>query len=209
MGARPVDMSKDVLIAILAAGASRRLGQPKQLVTVEGKPLLRRQCEVAIEFGVGTVAVILGCDADACRAVISDLPITVHLNDRWADGLGSSIACAARATESALLILHCDQFAISAADLQRLYEAWIKDRSKAVRSRSGTYVGPPVIFPASSLVDLRQLSGDDGAKSVVAKLGSANVIEVNIPSAADDLDTPEQFAHVLNVTRVTRASPSV
>jgi molybdenum cofactor cytidylyltransferase len=186
-------MSHDVLIAILAAGASRRLGQPKQLVTVEGKPLLRRQCEVAIEAGIGPVAAILGCDAETCRAVINDLQITVHLNERWADGLGSSIACAARAAESALLILHGDQFAISAADLRKLHEAWIKDRSKAVRSRSETYLGPPVIFPASTLVDLRQLMGDDGAKSIIAKLGSANVIDVNIPSAVDDLDTPEQL----------------
>jgi CTP:molybdopterin cytidylyltransferase MocA len=63
-----------------------------------------------------------------------------------------------------------------------------------VRSRSGSYFGPPVIFPASSFADLKQLSGDDGAKSVIAKLGRSNVVEADIPSAVHDLDTPEQLA---------------
>jgi molybdenum cofactor cytidylyltransferase len=186
-----------IIIAILAAGASRRLGEPKQLVMIDGKPLLQRQCEVAIEAGIGAVAAILGSHAEACREVIDGLAVSVRLNPKWNDGLGSSIACAARAAGEAsaagVLILHCDQYAIAAIDLRTLYEVWIADRSKAVRSRSGSYLGPPVIFPASSFTDLRELTGDDGAKSVIARLGRANVVDVDIPSAADDLDTPEQL----------------
>jgi molybdenum cofactor cytidylyltransferase len=189
-------MPEALTIAILAAGASRRLGQPKQLVMIDGEPLLRRQCEVALAAGIGSVAVILGCNAEACRAAISGLPVSFHLNANWADGLGSSIACAARAASSGLLLLHCDQFAISADDLRCLYKVWDVDRSKAVRSRSGSYLGPPVIFPQTSLVELEQLTGDDGAKSVIAKLGRSNVVEVEILSAADDLDTPEQLARL-------------
>lgn len=193
-------MPQPLLIAILAAGASRRLGQPKQLVTVSGKPLLQRQCEVAIEAGMGAVAVILGCQADACRAAVNHLDVATFLNDQWPFGLGSSIACAARAAidlnASGLLILHCDQFAITASDLRTLDELWANDRSKAVRARAGSYIGPPVIFPASSFADLNQLSGDDGAKSVLARLGRANVLEVDIPSAGQDLDTPEQLAEL-------------
>jgi molybdenum cofactor cytidylyltransferase len=187
-------MPEKLLIAILAAGASRRLGQPKQLVGIDGKPLLRRQCEVALDADIGPVAAILGCDADVFRGVIQDLPVAVHINFDWVDGLGSSIACAARAAGAGLLILHGDQFSITSADLRNLYDVWLADRAKAVRSRAGSYLGPPVIFPASALSELRNLTGDDGAKAVMRKLGPANVIDVDISSAADDLDTPEQLA---------------
>jgi len=191
-------MTPPLLIAILAAGASRRLGQPKQLVAIQGTSLLRRQCKVACDADIGAVTVILGCNADSCRAAVVDMPLSIHLNEQWAGGLGTSIACAARAAEDAamggLLILHMDQFAISVDDLRSLYKVWDADRLKVVRSRSGSYIGPPVIFPASSFAELKQLSGDDGAKSVIVKLGRASVLEVDIPSAMHDLDTPEQLA---------------
>src|SRR5689334_4089900 len=63
-----------VFVAILASGASRRLGQPKQLVSLEGEPLLRRQCRIAVEARIGPVAVILGCHANECDQLIEGLP---------------------------------------------------------------------------------------------------------------------------------------
>ncbi len=77
-------MSPELLVVVLAAGASRRLGTSKQLVSIDGEPLLRRQCRCALDAHVGRVLVILGCHADLHRRVISDLPIGLDVNDELA-----------------------------------------------------------------------------------------------------------------------------
>ena len=86
-----------VLLTVLAAGGSRRLGQPKQLVKLDGEPLVRRQCRIAIESQLGSVMVVLGRDANECTTAISDLPVTRQINNHWSEGLSSSIRQATQA----------------------------------------------------------------------------------------------------------------
>src|SRR6188472_4388996 len=111
-------MRDDLLIAVLAAGASHRLGQPKQFVIVGNEPLLRRQCRMAIESGVGPVTTILGCHAAACAELLGGLQVAIRRNESWEEGLASSIREAARAAiecaASGLLLFHCDHYRLSA-----------------------------------------------------------------------------------------------
>src|SRR5687768_1508691 len=118
-----------LVVAILAAGASRRLGQAKQLVELPGgEPLLRRQCRVALDADVGPVVVVLGCHADACAAAVTALPVTIRVNVGWEEGLASSIRHAARAatdaSAAALLIVHGDQYRVTAGDLRLVNAVW-------------------------------------------------------------------------------------
>lgn len=187
-----------LLLAVLAAGASRRLGQPKQLVALGGEPLLRRQCRVALEAQIGTVTVILGCHSAECAATIVDLPVARHINERWAEGLGTSIRHAAEAAAAAdvsgLLLLHVDQYRLTAADLQSLHVAWIASQGlSACVAIHGDEFGPPVIFPRRCFTELLQLNGDAGARSVLAKLRADALQCVEIPNAIHDLDLPEQL----------------
>src|SRR4030081_1807105 len=87
----------DLVVAVLAAGASRRLGQAEQLVPIVGEPLLRRQCRCALSARVGEVVAILGCDEAQHRGVIADLPVDVRVNDEWEEGLAATLRCAVRA----------------------------------------------------------------------------------------------------------------
>lgn len=194
-------MPEGLLIAILAAGASRRLGQPKQLVKFDNEPLLRRQCRVAVESQVGCVTAILGCHADLCATELRGLQVAVRRNEGWEEGLASSIreaTCAAIESNSAgLLILHCDHYKVSVEDLQRLHAAWSdRGRSKVCRARHESYAGPPVIFPARCFSDLQLLQGDEGARRIISALGSL-IIDVEMPNAAYDLDLPEQLADLM------------
>lgn len=194
-------MSSELFIAILAAGASRRLGQPKQLVLLDGEPLLHRLCRTAIEAGIGQVAAILGCRAIECRRAIADLSITQVLNEEWSTGMASSLRTAAQmATKQnaqGLMIVHCDQFRLEAEDLRQLARSWQDaGRTSACRSADGDYRGPPVIFPASSLSIFSTLRRESGARSVLELLGQERVIDVVIPHASIDLDTPEQLLHL-------------
>ncbi|HWG04204.1 MAG TPA: nucleotidyltransferase family protein [Beijerinckiaceae bacterium] len=196
-------MANQLLIAILAAGASRRLGQPKQLVKLNGEPLLRRQCRVALDAGVGPVAAIIGCHADDCAATIADLTVPAHLNDQWHEGIASSIRAATAAAievgADGVLLLHCDQYRVSAGDLQRLRDAWRSSSGlRACRSMHERYTGPPVIFPSDAFRYLMQLQGDDGARGVLSRLGPERVFDVAMPGAVEDLDLPAQLSEIID-----------
>jgi molybdenum cofactor cytidylyltransferase len=195
-----------LLLAVLAAGASRRLGQPKQLVALDGEPLLRRQCRVALEANIGPVAVILGCRATDCAATIVDLPIARHINRRWTEGLSMSIRRAAEAAVTAntsgLLLLHVDQYRLTAADLRSLHAAWIDSHgSNACVAVHGDDFCPPVIFPRRCFADLLQLFGDEGARRVLAALRADELRRVVIPNAIHDLDLPADLAAAVALDR--------
>lgn len=193
-----------VLVAILAAGASRRLGQPKQLVMLAGEPLVRRQCRMAIESQTGSIAVILGCYADECAAAIVDLSITPMINQSWSEGLASSIRHAAQAAidmdAAGLLLLHVDQYRLMAEDLQSLYAAWKESPQNVCVAKYDDTIGPPVIFPRHCFSKLLKLNGDVGARRVIAELPAAAVLRVNIRNASHDLDEPSQLAALLDAT---------
>src|ERR1700682_4260715 len=126
-------MSVDLGVAILAAGGSSRLGQPKQLVSIGGEPLLRRQCRVAIESACGPVGVVLGCESDRSSVAIADLPVVALINAQWQKGLGASIRCAVQWAIGSecrgVLLVHADQYRLTSDDLRRLTAVWNADQA--------------------------------------------------------------------------------
>jgi len=185
--------SSDLVVAVLAAGASRRLGRAKQLVAIGGEPLLRRQCRCALDAGVGKVIVVLGFNADEHSSLIQDLPVDVHVNDDWDEGLAATLRCAVRAAQMqsvAVLVLPCDQYRIVPEDLDALYRRWHAAPSKACVSRAGDYTGPPVILPVEYHDHVRRLRGDMGARSLIYGSQWSSPEEVENPRAGFDLDSP-------------------
>ena len=145
------------------------------------------------------MTVILGCRAAECAATIADLPIERHVNERSADGLGTSIRSAANvaitARAAGLLLLHADQYRVTPADLHALDAAWLDtDSLSACISISGDASGPPVIFPQSCFDSLLTLDGDRGARSVLAELPDGAVKRVPMPNSFFDLDRPADLA---------------
>src|SRR3954468_23882508 len=119
-----------LLVAVLAAGASRRLGRPKQFVEIDGEPLVRRQCRIAIDANVGEVVVIVGCHARDCATAVGSIPgASVSVNEHWEEGLASSIRAALHAAiganSSGLMLVHADQYALTVEDLRALHAAWL------------------------------------------------------------------------------------
>jgi molybdenum cofactor cytidylyltransferase len=184
----------DLVVAVLAAGASRRLGHAKQLVTIGGEPLLRRQCLCALSARVGEVMAILGCDAAQHHEVIADLPVDIRVNDEWAEGLAATLRSAVRAAKekaAALLVLPCDQYRILPEDLRTLHNHWRWAPSIACVSRWGRYVGPPAILPIHYYDDVLRLRGDIGARSLLYDVHRPRPDEIPNPRAVYDLDSPE------------------
>lgn len=196
-------------IAILAAGDSSRLGQPKQLVVFSGKTLLRRATETA--FGVKMpgwetpVGVVLGANATACQATLEGLTVAVLQNPDWPEGMASSVRratqWAAEQRADALLLLLCDQPFVTADLLVKILDAFAESGQPLVASDYGGGVrGVPVLVGSRFFDELSALRGDRGAQ-VVLRRHADTVATVPFPGGRFDLDTPADLARLREFTR--------
>ena len=188
---------------ILAAGASRRLGQPKQLVRVGDETLLGWTIRVARESGLDSVFVVLGAHSEHILAAVDMSCVQTILNDNWEQGIASSIRVGVEAIlegdaeATSLMLLVCDQPRLSANHLRALIMAQTQAHEHApgsaiVASRYADIVGIPAIFPASQFANLLALQGDSGARSLLR--GSASpVVEVEFYGGEIDVDLPSDL----------------
>lgn len=185
-------------LALLAAGASTRLGHPKQLLSFRGRPLLRHLCEIADAAApFDPLVVILGSSAARIRREAGPLPATFIVNKNWRDGMGSSIRCGVRACRSceALVIMLCDQPFVTPTLLRRLVSIYRKNPGGIIACRYGQTPGPPALFDASYFPSLLALPLNAGAKSVILN-NLAAVRFVPFPKGAADIDTPSDWQKI-------------
>ena len=187
---------------ILAAGASSRLGQPKQLVGIQGETMLERALRLATEAGAGPVLAVLGANfASICASISFEGSIPV-LNDQWEHGMSSSIHAGldeadVRAPESpGALVMACDQPRLSAEHLRALLAAFGAQRTPAIiaSAYAGTH-GIPAVFPRSAFPALRALRGDKGARGLIAK-PPCQVIALPFDGGEVDVDLPSDLAQL-------------
>jgi|SRR5690606_11801980 len=182
-------------IVILAAGDSSRLGRPKQLVKLGGRPALHIVVSRAVAVAGSSVTVVLGARAAEITPLLSKTSASWVLNREWQEGIASSIRAGLAALPpacEAVLILLGDQVAVTSDDLRRLIDAWRGlDTTPAAAVYDG-HVGVPAIFPYFCFSDLAQLRGDQGARRVLERYRD-RLVTVPMPNAAIDLDTPEQL----------------
>ena len=177
---------------ILAAGASRRLGRPKQLVQLDGESLLRRAARAALA-GCAPVLVVVGSRAEEMAAELAGLPVTVVANAAWETGMASSIRAGIQALpagEEAVLFLVCDQLAVDAALVRRLLETRASHPDAVIACGYAGTRGTPSIFPARCFPGLLELQGDRGARGL---LGQPDVVVVPFPEGDRDVDCPEDL----------------
>jgi molybdenum cofactor cytidylyltransferase len=183
-------------ILVLAAGASRRLGQPKQLVKLAGRPALHIVVANAVAVAGHNVTVVIGAHARDLSRLLGHSPASVIINRRWEEGMASSlrfgIASLPPACDATMVLLG-DQVAVTADDLKRLIDAWKGEESMIAASVYDQRVGVPAIFPRFCFSELSELRGDQGARKILER-NSYRLIRVPMPNAAIDLDTPEDLA---------------
>ena len=184
-----MSVSSSTAAIVLAAGASTRLGEPKQLVRLCGEErLLERAVRIAAEAGCVPVIVVLGANADQIAEECRLAPARTIMNEDWRDGMGSSLRVGVAAIEHAerTIVMTCDQPAVTPGHLLKLMR---QCSDGAVASGYDGRRGVPACFPASMFPALMQLTGDTGARVLLA---SAEL--VNLPGGGMDVDTPVTLA---------------
>jgi len=181
-----------IACAILAAGASRRLGRPKQTLLHRGQPLVVAAAECACQSRASACAVVVGASGGAVREALGDLPIEILDNDAWNEGVASSIRVAVRWARTrqcqALIIALCDQPKLTAAHLDRLISEYERMRLP-VASFYARKNAVPALFPCSSFDELSALCGDVGASALLND--GAPVASVPWPDGEFDVDTTD------------------
>lgn len=186
-------------LVILAAGASTRLGQPKQLLPYGEGTLLRHIATVAVDSGCAPVIVVLGASAELLRAELNDLPVHPVINPDWEEGMASSLRTGIAALEpsqaSAALILLCDQPLVTAELLQDMVRTATDTKCAAVVCKydEKEAVGPPCLFDRSLFPDLLALRGAQGAKQLLARLPGDSIALVPFPGGRYDIDTKDDW----------------
>jgi molybdenum cofactor cytidylyltransferase len=190
-------------IVVLAAGASSRMGQPKQLLPYEGETLLSRAIRVGLETQCRPLIVVLGSDAETLQEGIGASSARIVVNQAWAEGMSSSIRCGLRELEEvtadkidAAIFMLCDQPLITSVIVRRLVDAYHSRRALLVASEfeaDGEKTrGVPALFGRTLFPELMELRGVEGAKRVIAR-HAAEATVIAVPEAAFDVDTADDY----------------
>ena len=180
---------------VLAAGGSSRFGSAKQLVRIGDRPLLSLIAGRAAEVVGHALIVVLGAAAAELAPLLRHSPGSVVINRSWREGLASSIrAGIARvpASSAGVMLVLADQVCVTAEDLRRLAGVWRRQPECLVAARYAATVGVPAIFPQQLFGELSELKGDTGARLLI-KRHADRLVTVPMPSAAFDLDTPDDL----------------
>jgi len=181
---------------VLAAGHSLRMGRPKLLLDWGGKPVIRHAVEQVRAGGVDELIVVVAREAAAIREALSGLPVRFVENPEPEAGQASSIACGVSALGpgvGATLIALGDQPALPPEVIPRLLQTFRETAKAIVAPLYRGVQGNPVLFAAAVFPELRTLTGDRGARSVVGK-DPARLTLVSFDLAMPaDLDTFEDY----------------
>lgn len=181
---------------LLAAGASRRLGQPKALVAIDGEALVRRTARRLLSSRPHALLVVTGEPALGAR--IAD---ALHGLDArciecadWRDGMGATLRCgleaAATLPVAGVLVCPCDLPRLWDAHLESLLAAWQADPSRGAACRYGGLVGAPAVLPRAAFAAI-DATGDRGARDWLR--AQAGLAVVDAPELALDLDLPRDL----------------
>jgi molybdenum cofactor cytidylyltransferase len=183
---------------VLAAGGSRRLGRPKQLLPFRGGTLLGHAVAVARECRFDQLVVALGGSADRVRDAVDLAGADVVVNDAFGEGCSSSIAAALGVVDrrcDALVLMLGDQPGVRASAVAALL-AGRGDAPLAV-CRYDDGPGHPIALARSAFPDLARLHGDKGVWRLLERR-AAEVAEVPVPGPVPrDVDTPDDYRAVL------------
>ncbi|RYU97285.1 nucleotidyltransferase family protein [Emticicia agri] len=199
----------NVGIVILAAGASSRMGVPKQLLHIDGLSLIKRMTEMAMDTPCYPVVVVLGANRQLIRKELERMPITIIDNPQWENGMSSSLKMGLVGSYmtfkelEAVIFLTVDMPLVSVELIQKMIEKAeivAEDRKESpdiVACKYNGQIGIPVLFKRKMFNQLLELKGDNGAKKVILA-NKEHTATIDFPEGKIDLDTMEEYRKFLS-----------
>ncbi len=186
---------------ILAGGSSSRLGRPKQLLALGGRPVLAHTLASALAASLAGVIVVLGHAAEAIRAQIDFGAARVVVNERYAEGQSTSLRAGVSALPpdaAAAIFILGDQPLIGPDVHDALVAAYRDSGAPIVQPSYDGQRGNPVLIASGLFPELLAVTGDQGARNVLrAHAAEVRVVPIPGPTPTDDLDTEEDYQRLL------------
>jgi len=195
-------------VILLAAGQSRRLGQPKQLLKIQSQPLLRHMTQLALATTPDNISVVVPKIYPEIGQSLEGLAVDLVPNPTPETGMALSLSLAIDAMEAkliesattlppdpAVIIMGVDQVRLTSAHLQQLltqYQAC--EHTLVTASQYAGVIGLPLVVRWSQLLAWQpQLTGDKGLRKLIRALPESSYSTIDLPELAHDIDTPEQY----------------
>lgn len=192
-------------VAILAAGAGRRLGIIKPLALLDGQTLLRRTAETVRQLPHVDPFLVVGAHSTIVLASQDAGDLGVVTNPDWQEGMAASLRHTVQHLSAypGVLFIAVDQPLVTLAQLTQLVTLWRQHPDRKVAAYYGDRPGIPAIFPRRCYAALAALYGDIGAKSLLRDPADPP-LTVALPEAAADVDTPAALRQIETVLRQRR-----
>lgn len=185
-------------LIILAAGASSRLGQPKQNLIYNGKTLLQHAIDVGLASQCTIIIVVLGASQEVVQDGIINPKVNLVVNENWKEGMAASIKQGVEAILeiepllSQVIIMPCDQPYVDVTTLKNLISAKQKSGKMIAACAYDNTYGTPVLFDRSFFSALLTLKGQKGAKQLVME-NFQKVVSIPFPLGSIDIDTQKDY----------------
>ncbi len=193
---------------LLAAGASARLGTPKQLLRYNGQTLLQHLVQTAASSKASPLITVLGANANIILPELHENKHPVIVNTEWRSGMASAIVCGIEEllklspAADGVILMVCDQPYVTASLLDELIAAQHSTGKPIITSHYENIPGPPALFHKSIFPELLELKGDTGARKIVQQHGD-EIATIPFPKGNIDIDTQADYELFLKTLQRT------
>jgi molybdenum cofactor cytidylyltransferase len=190
-------------IIILAAGESKRMGVPKQLLDVFGESVLKKVVNEALKTHCYPITVVVGAHKKHIVPELEGIPVTITDNPHWQSGIGGSIRMGLIGTYlvskeiDAVIITTSDMPLVNAEVFNALIVKAEASDALLIVSDYGEAKGVPALIKRPLFEELLDLEGDEGVRQIFAKY-KTSLTAVDFPGGLTDLDTKEDYYNYLH-----------
>ena len=191
-------------VILLAAGASARLGEPKQLLQFQGETLIRRAAKIALAAS-SRVVVTLGARFEKVRNEIEDLPVEIVENKDWINGMSGSIQIALKKLLAdanqleAVVVMVCDQPFVDEILLEKIVVEFRETDALIVACEYHNTLGVPALFHRKLFPELLALDAQTGAKHLIKK-HELQTKRIQFPEGEFDVDTQADYENLIKIS---------
>jgi len=185
---------------LLAAGESKRMGKPKQLMPFGRSTILEQTIDNLLNSEVSEVIVVLGYRAEEMIKTVAIKPVKVAINPAYHQGMSTSIVTGLNLVDDgaqAVMLALADQPLVDSKTINRLIDEFFNcDKGIAMPVYQGRR-GHPIIFSIKYKGELLKLKGDIGGRQII-KQHPDDVLEVAVGCEGINIDinTPSNYSHL-------------